>query len=63
MKFGLNPIKVPIEARISKIATGIHYVSKGVNNVDDLRLGVVTFSKFLIICIYNCGFFTKFQRN
>ena len=45
IKFGLSPKKVPVEEIISKIETGIHVFSKDVNNVDDLRLGVVNILK------------------
>jgi hypothetical protein len=41
IKFGLNPKNVPIEEIISKIETGIHKFPNDINNVDDLRLGIL----------------------
>ena len=53
IKFGLSPKKVPVEEIISKIESGIHVFSKDVNDVDDLRLGVVNIKKI----------FFNFQEN
>jgi len=53
IKFRLNPKKVPIEEITSKIKTGFHKFSIDVNNLEDLRLWVVSI----------LNFFYNFQEN